>query len=159
VRSDDVSERVRVLVAPSLEEAGLELFDVEHAGGVLKVTVDRPGGIDLDTISEATRVVSSVLDREPDVIDGRYLLEVSSPGVERPLRRPEHFRGAIGSTVVVKTDATAEGERRLEGVLEAADDDGVVVAGRTIPYEAIERARTRFVWPTPQEKKRKAGAR
>lgn len=169
MRSDDVSERVRALVTPALEASGLELFDAELAGDLLRVTVDRPGGVDLDAISEATRRVSAVLDRDPDVVPGRYLLEVSSPGVERPLRRPEHFARAVGSTVAVKTVPTAEGDRRVEGVLEQADDEGIVVAGRPIPYSQIERARTRFVWPeqttrqprpragTPRQ--RKAGAR
>jgi ribosome maturation factor RimP len=166
LRSDDVSERVRALVAPALAEAQLELFDVEQAGlrgrnaesgTVLRVTVDRPGGVDLDAISDATRRISDVLDRDPDLDQalGRYLLEVSSPGIERPLRTPAHFSGAVGNTVVVKTRPSTPGERRVEGVLEAADSDGIVVAGRSIAYADIERARTRFVWPEP----RKAGAR
>ena len=160
MRSEDVSERVRALVAPSLEDAGLELFDVELVGTVLRVIVDRPGGVDLDAVSDATHIVSAVLDRADGetgdaIVPGRYLLEVSSPGIERPLRRPEHFRRAIGTAVVVKMLPGAGGDRRVEGLLDAADDDGVVVAGRAIPYAAIERARTRFVWPQPN---RKAGA-
>ncbi|MEW6155434.1 MAG: ribosome maturation factor RimP [Actinomycetota bacterium] len=162
MRSDNVSERVRVLVAPALEQAGLTLYDVDRTGGdgntVLRVTVDRPGGVDLDAISEATEVVSGVLDAEPDAIAGRYLLEVSSPGIERPLRRPEHFRGAVGATVSVKTRPGHEGERRFEGVLEAAGDAEVTIAGRTIAYADIDSARTRFVWPQPRQPKRKAAA-
>ncbi|MGH9278180.1 MAG: ribosome maturation factor RimP [Acidimicrobiales bacterium] len=161
--SDDVCERVRDLVGPSLEEAGLELFDVEHVQGVLRVTVDRPGGVDLDAISDATRLISAVLDAADPIADAlpvRYLLEVSSPGIERPLRRPEHFHRAVGQTVVVKTRPGVETERRVEGRLEGADDDGVVVAGRAIPYADIEKARTRFVWPEPRPASpRKAGAR
>ncbi len=162
VRSDDVSEQVRALVTPSLEAAGLELFDVELVGGVLRVTVDREGGVDLDTISDASSRISRELDRH-DVVPGRYVLEVSSPGVERPLRTPQHFLRAIGATVVIKTHPGTEGDRRVEGVLEAADDHGVVIAGRAIPYSDIERARTRFVWPEPRQAKgptrRKAGVR
>lgn len=152
--SDDVSLRVRALVEPALAAAGLELFDVELAGAVLRVTVDREGGVDLDAVSAATQLVSSTLDREPDVVPGRFLLEVSSPGIERPLRRPEHFRRAVGSTVTVKTTAAAspDAERRFEGVLETADDEGVVVAGRAVRYVDIEKARTRFVWPSSQPK-------
>jgi ribosome maturation factor RimP len=140
----------------------LELFDIELVGSggntVLRVMIDRPSGVDLDAISEATSVVSRVLDDDPDLIPGRYLLEVSSPGIERPLRRPEHFQRAVGSTVSLKIRASAvpEGERRVEGVLEAADADGITLAGRAIPYSDIEKARTRFVWPEP---KGKAGAR
>lgn len=156
MRSDDVSERVRALVAPALEPSGLELFDVDLSGGLLKVTVDRPGGVDLDAISAATQVVSAVLDAHDDLIPGRYLLEVSSPGIERPLRTPTHFQRAVGSTVAVKTCPDTEGDRRIEGVLESADDEGVVVSGRAVPYRDIERARTVFVWPQPRP--RKAGA-
>ena len=164
MRSDDVSERVRALVAPPLEAAGMELFDVEVVGSggntVLRVTVDRSGGVDLDAISDATGVVSRVLDADPDVVPGRYLLEVSSPGIERPLRRHEHFQRAVGSTVSVKVRpgaiADTGGDRRVDGVLEAADESGITVAGRAIPYPDIEKARTRFVWPEP---KGKAGAR
>ena len=166
MRSDDVSERVRALVASSLVEGGFELFDVEQAGTVLRVTVDRSGGVDLDALSEATKRVSSLLDEHDDLLPDRYLLEVSSPGIERTLRRPEHFRAAVGATVALKTRSGTDGERRVEGVLESADDEGVVVAGRSVPYAHIERARTRFVWPEPTPKptskgqpRRKAAAR
>jgi ribosome maturation factor RimP len=146
----DVSERVRTLVEPLLEEQGLELIDVEHVRGTLRVTVDRDGGIDLDGVGAATQLVSAALDAA-DPLPDRYTLEVSSPGVERPLRTPDHFRRAVGKDVTVKTVAGTDGERRLEGVLESADHDGVVVDGRRLAYSDIERARTRFVWgPSPK---------
>lgn len=161
MRSAEVSERVRDLVGPSVEEAGLELFDVELAGTVLRVVIDREGGVDLDALSEATQRVSALLDAHEDagdqIVPGRYLLEVSSPGIERPLRTPAHFQRAAGSSVALKLRPEVEGERRVEGVLEAAGDDAVIVGGRTIPYADIERAHTRFVWPQPTP--RKAGAR
>ena len=167
MRSDDVGDRVRAVITPALQASGVELFDVELAGGVLRVTVDKPGGVDLDLISDTSKQVSAELDRaDDDLVPGRYVLEVSSPGIERPLRRPEHFRKAIGSTVALKTSAGTDGDRRVEGVLEAADDAAVTVAGRTIAYADIERARTRFVWPEPRQPKspksqpkRKAGSR
>jgi ribosome maturation factor RimP len=154
VRTDDVSERVRAVVTPSLEKAGVEVVDVELVANVLRVTIDRPGGVDLELISETSKQVSADLDREDDdLVPGRYVLEVSSPGIERPLRSPAHFKRVIGTTVAIKTHPGTEGDRRVEGVLEAADDEGVVVAGRTIPYSNIERARTRFVWPEPRPSK------
>ncbi len=141
-----VNDRVRQVIEPDLTAAGLEVVDVEHTGATLRVTVDRPGGIDLDTVSEASRRVSELLDRH-DVVPGRYTLEVSSPGIERSLRTPEHFRRFVGTPVTIKTTATAPGERRVDGVLESADDDGIVVGGRSLAYTDIERARTRFEWP------------
>ena len=157
-----VSDRVRALVEPVVSPLGLELVDVEHVGATLRVSVDRPGGVDLDTISAASEAVSAVLDHtEPDPVPGRYTLEVSSPGVERPLRTPEHFLRAVGTPVAVRTQPDVEGERRVEGVLSEADDAGVVVAGRRLTYAEIERARTVFEWgpapkPTGPKKKKKA---
>ena len=170
MRNEDVGERVRALVSPPLEQAGVEVVDVELSANVLRVTIDRAGGVDLDLISETSKLVSAELDgHDDDLIPGRYVLEVSSPGIERPLRTPAHFKRVVGSTVAVKTHPGTEGDRRVEGVLEAADDDGVVVAGRAIPYSDIEKARTRFVWPEPRPKgpprpragtrSRKAGSR
>ena len=142
--------RVHELVEPILAASGVELVDVELKAGILQISVDRPGGIDLDAVSEAATVVSAVLD-EADPIPGRYTLEVSSPGLERPLRTPEHFRRFVGTSVTVKTKPEVEGERRLTGRLEDADDDGLTVAGRRLRYDEVERARTVFEWgPAPK---------
>ena len=155
------SERVRALVEGPLAASGLELVDVEHRASVLRITVDRPGGVDLDTISSASRLVSDELDRH-DVVPGRYVLEVSSPGVERPLRTPDHFRRFVGSTVAVRTRPGVDGDRRVDGVLESADDAGIVVGGRHFSYADIDRARTVFEWgsaPAPAKAKAKAARR
>lgn len=141
-----IGERVRALVEPTLSAHGLEVLDVEQQGGLLRVTIDRDGGVDLEALSTATEIVSNALDRD-DPIPGRYTLEVSSPGIERPLRTPEHFRRHVGSLVSVRTVAGVEGERRLQGVLESADEHGVVVGGRPLAYGDIDRARTVFEWP------------
>jgi ribosome maturation factor RimP len=155
------NERVRSLVEPALAEKGYEVVDVERQGPVLRVTVDllvgpgnqgdREGGIDLDAVTEATRLVNEILDSH-DLMGDKTSLEVSSPGVERPLRTPEHFKRFVGAEVAVKAKAGTEGERRISGILEAADDEGVVVAGRRLAYVDIERARTVFVWPARSEK-------
>lgn len=148
--TDDVER----LVAPAVTEAGLELVDVEltPAPRVLRVRVDAPGGVDLDLLGGLTRTISRLLDEADAVPGGRYDLEVSSPGVERPLRRREHFAAAVGSPVRIRTRPGADGPRRAEGVLTAADEEGVVVAGeageapRRIRYEEVERAHTVFDW-------------
>jgi len=146
-------DNVERVVAPVVAASGLELVDVELRPGTLKVTVDRPGGVDLDLIGAVTAAVSSALDREDVVPGGRYELEVSSPGVERRLRRPEHFRRFVGSEISVRTRAGVEGERRFEGVLEEADDDGIVVGltgpgggSRRLAYLDLERVHTTFDW-------------
>ncbi len=142
-----VGDRVRELIEPLLGEQGLEVVDVEHSGATLRITVDRAagGGIDLDTIANASEVVSTALDRA-DPIPGRYTLEVSSPGIERALRTPAQFCRHVGSLVALKTRPGTEGDRRVEGTLEAADAGGVVVGGRTFAYADIERAHTVFSW-------------
>ena len=152
------NERVRAVVGPPLADKGFELVDVERQGPVLRVTVDllvgpgdqvdRPKGVDLEAVTEATRLVNELLDRH-DLVGDKTTLEVSSPGIERPLRRPEHFKRFVGTEVAVKAKPGTEGDRRVTGVLEVADDDGVVVAGRRLAYEDIDKARTVFVWPPP----------
>ena len=159
-------ERVRAVVEPIVAAADLELYDVELAGGTLRVLVDRSGGVDLGVLGEVTRAVSEALDAD-DPLPGRYTLEVSSPGLERRLRTPEHFAAALGKQVRVRTVAGTEGERRVEGELTAADGDGVVLATadgeRRVAYADVERARTVFEWgPTPppgagRQKRRKGG--
>lgn len=143
------SEQVRALVAPLLEAGGFELYDVEETGAVLRVLVDRAGGIDLDAVAAATRIVSDALD-EADALEGPTTLEVSSPGLERPLRTPAHFARALGSKISVKTAPGAAGERRFDGILVEASEDGITVEGdggvRSVAYDEVERARTVFEW-------------
>lgn len=155
-----VADRVRELVLPILAERELELYDVEHAGGVLRVVVDRKGDLDLDALSDATRAVSRALDAA-DPISGRYTLEVTSPGLERTLRTPEHFARAIGETVKIKTAPGIE-ERRIQGVLTEAGADGIAVRTgeseadvRWLAYDDVVRARTVFEWgPAARDEKR-----
>jgi ribosome maturation factor RimP len=150
---DDIAGTIRAAVAPVLAELGTDLYDVElsHAGRaqVVRILIDRPGGVDLEAITAATQAVNPVLDRL-DLMEGRSTLEVSSPGLERPLRRPEHFAGATGTEVSVKTTAPVAGARRHRGVLTAADEAGIdlVVDGepRRLAFSDISSAHTVFQW-------------
>jgi ribosome maturation factor RimP len=142
-------DRLRALVMPVVDDLGLELYDFEYAGGVLRVTVDRPGGVGMDSIAEVTRMVSRELDHT-DPIDHAFSLEVSSPGLERTLRTPAHFAGAVGLVVNVKLLPGTQGDRRVVGTLTAASDVEVTIVGdgfeRMLPLDDIERARTVFEW-------------
>jgi ribosome maturation factor RimP len=147
-----MDEELVAHLQPVLAAADLELVDVELRSGVLLVTVDRDGGVDLEALTDANRAVSSVLD-ELDPIPGRYTLEVSSPGVERNLRTPAHFAKAVGETVSVKTRPQVPGDRRLRGVLAAADEQGLRLTvdggpeeGVSLSYSDIDKARTVFLW-------------
>jgi len=155
-------ERVRAVVAPLIGAADLEIYDIELAGGVLQILVDRPGGADIDAISKVARAISRALDADAPIV-GDYALEVSSPGLERPLRTAQHFTTAVGSTVRVKTRPGTQGERRVEGLITTADSTGVTVrdlegAEHTIAYDDIERARTTFEWGSAGKTERKAKA-
>jgi ribosome maturation factor RimP len=147
------SERVREAVEPLVASMGLSLYDLELSGSTLRVLVETG---DLEVIESLTRAISRTLD-DADPIPGHYTLEVSSPGLERTLRTPAHFAGAVGSRVRVKTRAGLDGDRRVDGILTAADDDTVTVGDRTLHYDDIERARTVFEWSTsPKPGKAKA---
>src|SRR5579862_3302664 len=138
-------------LSPVVGALGLDLVDVELSASTVRVTVDRAGGIDLDGLAAANRAVSSVLDRV-DPIPGRYTLEVTSPGLERRLRTPEHFQKALGTEIALRTVPGTE-PRRVHGELRAVDDEGIVVFGTEpalgevrVAYRDIDRARTVFSW-------------
>ena len=161
---DTQLESVRAAVEPAVVGLGLSVYDVELLGGegarTLRLTVTKPGGVDLETITDVTRAVSPIVD-DTASIGGSYLLEVSSPGVERALRRPEHFREALGEEVSVKFHTDA-GPRRVRGVLRAFDGDHCVIESDDgddgeIAITAITQARTVFQWgpqPRPGSKSR-----
>ena len=141
------------LVRPVIEGAGLELVEVtfrrESGRRVLRVLVDRDGGVDLDTIAELAEKVSRRLDLE-GFTPGPYALEVSSPGIERTLKRPQDFQRRVGERVRVKTTTPVEGRTNLSGALVSADDDAIVVAVAggelRVRYTDIASARTVVDW-------------
>jgi ribosome maturation factor RimP len=136
------------LVRPVVEGEGLELVDVTFGreGGrrILRLTVDREGGVDLDTISKISQKVSRRLDLE-GFEPGPYALEVTTPGIERPLRRPQDFRRAVGQRVRVKT-----GEGVLEGELRAAEEDAIRIAAQDdehrVALDEVAAAKTVVDW-------------
>ncbi len=152
------TESVRELVEPLLTAEGLECWDVELASGLLRVLVDRPGGVDLETLGAVTEVISAALDETDAVPGGRYQLEVSSPGVERTLRTPAQYQRYVGTLIAVKSAAAIDGQRRFRGILLAVDDEGITLgdetgegAARRLAYHDIQKAHTVLVWgPTPK---------
>jgi ribosome maturation factor RimP len=144
---------VEALVRPLVEGAGLDLWDVtyRHEGGrrILRVAVTRPGGVDVETISWTSEKLSRRLDLE-DFGSGRYELEVTSPGLERTLREPRHFRASIGEQVRVKTVEPVEGSKVHRGALVSADAEAFTIATEggelRVPYSDVASARTVFEW-------------
>ena len=163
----DRAEALREQIQPAVTGLGLSLYDVlVDGGGRPTVTVmvdraDRSGptrsegeGVDLDTLEAVTRAVSAVLDRD-DPFRGPYTLEVSSPGLERVLRRPEHYAAAIGELVTVKARGEDGRAERIRGTLTAATADTITLttdAGeRTVRLDDVTQARTVFEWgPAPK---------
>jgi ribosome maturation factor RimP len=150
----DRLESIKAVVEPALTPLDLAIYDVVLGGGVVRLVVDRPGGVDIDTLEAVSRAAGPLLDSLPD-LPGPYTLEVSSPGVERELRRPEHFAGAVGDTVSVKVEEADGAKARLRGELVAADADTITIrlddGDRKIALDAIDQARTVFEWgPAPK---------
>jgi ribosome maturation factor RimP len=141
------------LVRPVVEGAGFELFDVSFGGSggarILRVTVDRDGGLDVDTIASLSDKIARRLDLE-GFGEGRYELEVSSPGIERPLKTPAHYARAVGARVKVKTVSPIDDAQVHEGVLLAADETRIELdvdgTTRAIPLARIASARTVVDW-------------
>jgi ribosome maturation factor RimP len=133
-----------------LSSLGLDLYDLELAKGTLNVTVNKPGGVDLEALTKANRAISEWLDVN-DPIPGRFTLDVSSPGLERRLRTAEHFRSAVGEVVTLREQRSGLPTRRLEGPLRNVSDTTVTLDDQSegeveVAISSVERARTVFQW-------------
>ena len=149
-----VLDEVRDLAEAVARRHSVRLWDVEMGGSpgraIVRIYVDADDGVDLDTVAEVSEEISRGLDLS-DPIDGRYTLEVSSPGLERALKSRRHFEASVGMPVVVKTTEVMAGDsHRIDGTVAAADADVVRIdAGGhdvVVPYDAIKSARTVFEW-------------
>ena len=167
-RHTTVDDKILALVRPIVADMRLDLYDFEFKGGIVKITIDTPpgveggpdnrhGGVTLDQLALVTRLIGRDLDHH-DPIPSHYTLEVSSPGLERNLRTPAHFQREIGKSVTIRLRTQLDGQRRFSGVLVGADDTTVTVrlddtarAARDIveqivPIDLIDRAKTVFHW-------------
>ena len=142
------NQDLQSLLEESIDSYGYELILMELVGRkknlVLRLYIDAPGGITLDDCAFVSRQISRLLDVE-DPIQGQYTLEVSSPGVERPLAKREHFNNAVGQNVEVETMIKCDGRRNFMGQLLKVENSGIVVNVSGHPYaiemENIRRAR------------------
>ncbi|HUW99294.1 MAG TPA: ribosome maturation factor RimP [Acidiferrobacter sp.] len=140
------TDRLRALVEPAVVQLGFELVDIEFISGqkTLRIYIDGPNGIDVDDCARVSRQVSALFDVE-DPIPGQYTLEVSSPGLDRPLARREDFARFAGSQVKIKTLTPADGRRNFQGRLVGLSGECVVLETAETRYDLalsnIERAR------------------
>ncbi|MEY2767563.1 MAG: ribosome maturation factor RimP [Actinomycetota bacterium] len=151
----NVIDRVTSMVSPILADLSLELYDLDFAGGVLKVTIDTPpgspAGVDIDQIALVTRLLGRELDHDENAVPGRFTLEVTSPGLERTLRTPAHFVREAGKEVNIRLREQHDGRRRIAGLLLSATDTTARVRDENgaeveVPLALIDKAKTVFVW-------------
>ena len=135
------------VLLPGAKALGYEIVAVELTGGdnkIVRVYIDGENGINVDDCAKASRQFSAILDVE-DPISNRYTLEVSSPGMDRPLAKAAHFKAVVGADVKIKMLSLINGRRRFTGELVEANDEFVVVEvdgeQSELPYSEMDRAR------------------
>lgn len=146
-----VIDPIQSVTAPILRSLGLELFDIEFSSHVLRIFIDKKSGVTLDECARASRHLGTALDVE-EVIPGSYTLEVSSPGLDRPLRNQDDYRRFIDKKVKIKTAIKFEDQKVFVGRLLGIEADIVSIlleSGREIhlPFDQIERARLEVELP------------
>ncbi len=143
-----VREEVERLVLPILEEEGMELVDIEYkmgkGRGILRLYIDKPGGIKIDDCERLSQRIEPIIDRT-DIIRGHYLLEVSSPGLDRPLKREKDFKRFIGRLIKVKTFSPIDNQKRFVGTLKDYKEERVALETKEgkiieIPIKNIAKA-------------------
>jgi ribosome maturation factor RimP len=152
---DATMTRVWELAAPLAQAEGMEIIDIElrhegtRGGRILRVYLDKEGGPNVDDLSRVSRQLSDLLDTH-DAVDGAYTLEVSSPGINRPLRRPEHFVRFVGKRVRVRTRDMINGRRSFLGILRSVVGDQIALTQDgveyQIPFSVIEKSNYEHDW-------------
>ena len=145
-----VREEVEKLVFPILEEERMELIDIEYkmgrgrGRGILRLYIDKPDGVKIDDCERVSKRIDSILDNS-DIIGGRYLLEVSSPGLDRPLKKEEDFKRFIGRPIKVKTFSPIDNQKTFVGTLKDYKEEVVTLETKEekiieIPMKNIAKA-------------------
>jgi len=158
--SDQMIQKIETLASQVAEREGVRIYDLEFSGGtqgrVLRVFIDKEGGVSIEDCANVSRGLNLLLDVEDPIPGGKYNLEVSSPGMERILRKPWHFTGAVGKKVYMRLTEPLEtfgiqnkkftAAKQLTEVMQASDETGVKfdLEGETVlvPFTAIEKAKT-----------------
>ncbi|HET8564797.1 MAG TPA: ribosome maturation factor RimP [Candidatus Binatia bacterium] len=153
--TNTIAARVWELAAPLAQTEGMEIVDIEfrpegsRGGRILRLYLDKEGGANVDDLSRVSRQLSEILDAQ-GAIEGAYTLEVSSPGINRPLKRPEHFARFIGRRIRVRTREMIIGRRSFLGTLEAVIDDKIALIQDgvrvQIPFSMIEKSNYEHDW-------------
>jgi ribosome maturation factor RimP len=154
-KMDATVSRVWGLAAPLAEKEAMEIIDIElrhegsRGGRVLRLYLDKEGGPNVDDLSRISHQLSDLLDGE-NAVEGTYTLEVSSPGINRPLRRREHFIRFIGKRIRVRTRDMIDGRRSFLGILEDVEAEKFTLKQEgvqyQIPFSMIEKSNYEHDW-------------
>ncbi len=154
---DRTVSRIWELATQIADGEAMEVVDVElrregsRAGRVLRLYLDKEGGPNVDDLGRVSRQLSELLDAH-DIVEGSYTLEVSSPGINRPLTKPDHFQRFIGKRVRIRTGDMIDGRRSFLGILNEVSGDTIriEVEGKPyqIPFSMIEKSNYEHDWST-----------
>jgi len=148
------ASRISALIEPSLTALGYELVGVEYMPqgkhSLLRIYIDHENGIDVDDCQQASQQISGVMDVE-DPLKGQYTLEVSSPGLDRPLFKAAHYERFVGEIVELRLHSAIEGRRRFTGTIAGVENEIVLLElddGQQIelPLAGIEKANLKPEW-------------
>jgi ribosome maturation factor RimP len=155
-KMDATLSRLWQMTEPLAANEGMEIVDIElkhegtRGGRILRVYLDKQGGPAMEDLSKVSRSLSDLLDENDDVIEGSYSLEVSSPGINRPLKRPEHFSRFVGKRVRVRTREAIGGRRAFLGTLLEVKPEMIAVnqdgTRWEIPFSTIEKSNYEHDW-------------
>ena len=130
-KREDYEARFEKILLPITKENGVEIYDVEYvkegSDFYLRAYIDKEGGVTIDDCEKVSRAVSDVMDKE-DFIADAYILEVSSPGLGRALKKDKHLAKSIGEEVEVKTYKPIEKQKEFSGILKAFDEKSITIA-------------------------------
>lgn len=148
-----IEEKVESLVEPTINELGYEIYDVEYAKEgkdfFLRIFIDKEDGIDLEDCEKISNAITGILD-QADYIKEAYFLEVSSPGVERHLRKRKHFEENIGKEIEVRLFKPIESEKIHIGILESFNQDSIIIEKEKgqleLPRKNIALVKTVYYW-------------
>lgn len=134
------TEKLSLMLQPAIEVLGLELWGIEYLtkgrSALLRVYIDSDEGVTIDDCEKVSRQISAILDVE-DPIAGEYTLEVSSPGLDRPLFAAEQYAAYVGEVINVRLSSPVDGRRKFKGVLNSADPKTIVMTVDNQPVEIL----------------------
>ncbi|MDD6810889.1 MAG: ribosome maturation factor RimP [Lachnospiraceae bacterium] len=129
-KRETYESKTEKLLLPIVEKFGVEIYDVEYvkegSDWYLRAYIDKPGGVNIDDCEKVSRALSDELDKD-DFIEDAYILEVSSPGLGRTLKKDKHLEKSLGEEVEIKTYKPIDKQKEFRGVLKAFDEQNIIV--------------------------------